>query len=190
MNTFVLRTTSKTVYNSLFMAAYLVNLEIDYRVLALQRNPTFRGVYHCRLMILSSPMLSAWFCAMHGWFSVMDLAAAIADRNCYHHYRNVMDVVKEWFPAPTRKPPDGYIAGTVSVLILFVFQSICFWYSIWKIFCVVREEQKGEECQGKAKTKDSKEKKSERTMECFVTSFRIPSIVTDAFSSENEGETR
>ena len=49
---------------------------------------------------------------------------------------------------------------------------------------------KGVECQGNAKTKDSKEKKSERTMECFVTSFRIPSIVTDAFSSENEGGTR
>lgn len=82
------------------------------------------------------------------------------------------------------------IAGTVSVLILFVFQSICFWYSSWKIFCVVREEQKGEECQGNAKTKDLKVKKSERTMECFVTSFCIPSIVTDAFCSKNKGETR
>ncbi|GFH52163.1 ubiquitin-40S ribosomal protein S27a [Chaetoceros tenuissimus] len=111
MNTFVWRITSKAVYQSFFILSYLVTHDLSYRVNALQRHPPFRGAYHVRLMILSGPMLSAWFCAVYGWTSAMYLAAAIADRVAYFHYRNVMGVIKEWFPDPPCKPPDGYIAG-------------------------------------------------------------------------------
>ena len=93
-------------------------------------------------MILSSPMLSAWFCAVYGWTSAMYLAAAIADGVAYFDYRNVMDVIKEWFPDPPCKPPDGYITATVSLIALVVFHTVCFLYRTWKTFHIRREERK------------------------------------------------
>ena len=42
MNNFLLKITSKAVYQSFFTPAYLAALEFDPRVLTLQRNPTFR----------------------------------------------------------------------------------------------------------------------------------------------------
>lgn len=148
MNSFVLEKVSKGVYYSIFIAAYLVNHDRSPRVNVLQQNPTFRGAYHVRLMILSCPMLSAWFCAMYGWTSAMYLAAAIADGVSYRIYRNVMDVVKEWFPDPPCKPPDGYLAGIVSLVVLVVSHSVCFLYQIWKTSCIRREERKGKESHG------------------------------------------